>query len=79
MGFQREVRMGFRTQAEIDREARSERLAGLLGQLEAEIDQMKGLPDGEYRATDLHELESSLRRLAERAQVAGSRFLKHCE
>lgn len=79
MGFQREVRMGFRTQAEIDREARGERLAGLLGQLEAEIDRMKGLPDGEYLATDLHELESSLRRLAERAQVAGSRFLKHCE
>lgn len=79
MGFQREVRTGFRTQAEIDREARGERLHGFLAQLEVEIDRMKGLPDGEYRATDLHELESSLRRLAERAQVAGSRFLKHGE
>lgn len=75
MGVQKEVRTGFRTQAEIDREARGERLDGLLAQLEVEIDGMKGLPEGEYRAADLHELESSLRRLAERAQVAGSRFL----
>ncbi len=79
MGFQREVRTGFRTQAEIDREARGERLDGLLAQLEAEIDRMKGLPEGQYRATDLHELESSLRGLADRAQVAGSRFLNHSE
>ncbi|MCM3583761.1 hypothetical protein M3795_25150 [Ralstonia pickettii] len=76
MAFQKEVGAGFRTQSDIAREALGERLGGLLSQLEAEIDRMKGLPDGEYRATDLHELESSLRRLAERAQVAGSPSFK---
>jgi len=35
---------------------------------------MKDLPDGEYQANDLHELEAHLRRLADRAQVAGSTF-----
>ncbi|MGU7773729.1 hypothetical protein ACV229_26545 [Burkholderia sp. MR1-5-21] len=74
MGIQREVRRDFRTQAEIQREIRSERLAALTTQIEAEIDAMKALPDGEYHAVDLHELETQLRRLADRAQVAGSTF-----
>ena len=74
MGVQREVRKNFRTQAEIQRENRGERLAGLSAQIQVEIDAMKGLPDGEYRAEDLHELAAQLRRLADRAQVAGSPF-----
>jgi hypothetical protein len=74
MGIQKEVRREYRTQAEVQREIRGERLVGLTAQIQAEIDAMKGLPDGEYRADDLHELEAQLRRLADRAQVAGSPF-----
>lgn len=39
------------------------------------IDEMKSLPEGEYSAAEVHELESKLRRLADRSQVAGSPFV----
>ena len=45
-----------------------------MAQVQAEIDAMKGLPDGESHAGDLHELHAKLRRLDDRAQVAGSPF-----
>lgn len=70
--MQREVRREHRTQAEVEREARSERLNCLVAQLDTEIDAMTGLADGEHRAADLRELEARLRRLADRAQLAGS-------
>lgn len=74
MSVQKEVRQDYRTRAEVQREIRVERLATLTAQIQTEIDAMKGLPDGEYSAGDLHELEAQLRRLADRAQVAGSPF-----
>jgi hypothetical protein len=76
MAIQREVRRYQRTQAEIDAEARSERLSAILGQIEVEIDSMKAPPDGEYRPSAMPELEAQLRRLADRANVAGSPFTK---
>ncbi|MFL9922470.1 hypothetical protein PQR75_46010 [Paraburkholderia fungorum] len=76
MALQRQVSPDFRTQSEIDAEARNARVSALLGQLEAEIDSMKALPDGDYRPGDMHELESQLRRLSDRVQVADSPFAK---
>lgn len=71
MGFQREVRTGFRSQGEIEREAHRERIDALLSHLEAEIHGTKGQPSDEYSSVDLGELEARLRRLADQVQVAG--------
>ncbi|MBB5409373.1 50S ribosomal subunit-associated GTPase HflX [Paraburkholderia sp. HC6.4b] len=71
MGLQREVRTGFRSPGEIEREVRRERIDALLSHLEAEIHQMNGQGD-EYSSAALRELEARLRQLADRAQVAGS-------
>jgi len=76
MASQNKVRPNFWTQGEIDAEARTEKLSAVLAKIEAEIDCMNALPDGEYRSTDLSTLESELRRLADRVRVAGSSFAK---
>ena len=69
MGFQREVRIGFRSQNEIEREACGERVDALLSELAAEIERMKELQHGKYRSVDLHALEEKLRRLADHAET----------
>lgn len=48
-----------------------------LSEIFKKIDEIKGRTQGEYNPTDLHEIECELRRLADRAQVIGSPFLKH--
>lgn len=68
MGFQREVRTGFRSQGEIEREARRERIDALLSRVESEIHRMKGQPGDEYSSVDLRELAARLRRLADQTQ-----------
>lgn len=50
-------------------------MKNIFKKIEQEIDRQKRLSDGKYNPRNLHELELELRRLADRAQVAGSPFI----